>query len=347
MNLQTIDVKPHKPTRHNAWRGRKNHRRDTGVWLWEVHQQVPVWQQQWRRAVKQLQQQGRTRYRGIWIEREEALEQTNSVRLATSIYSGNPYGLGKVNTGEVAVLSPSNPELFLAVHGDLVGLVDSLKGAARQGQMPVVLNVLLGQWPNQDAWVRAVRHRAAMAKAGLTSKEPGRGWERILKERKNSLGLEKGKGGEWRTRNGGNLSQVFQSSTPSRQNAIRALTRLPGVVAIELPRHLKFTVVLKVARTLRGILHSNHPAVTQALDEGRTWCLAVRPIQMMGVKGCFDPATQTVIVDPRHLESAAHELCHWLLGHEPQWSSVESFHKAESEVESLLEQLNEKWWQRR
>ena len=329
-----VDLPP--PVRQDAWRGRKSHRRDAGVWLWKVHQDIPVWKHQWRRAINHMRCQGRARYRGVWIEKNEVLERTLARQGNAEQNQIRPAPFGG-STG--VVLSPSNPDLFLTVHSDLVGLVSSLPGAAREGGMSLVLEILLGQWPNEQAWTKAVRHRAAMIKTGMTPKEVGRGWERILRERKSSLVLAKRPSGEWRTRKDGSLKQVLESSTLSRQKAIKALIRLPGMVSLEMPRQLRFTVVLKVARSLRKVLRSDHPLVTQALSSGRTWGLAVRTIHSLGVKGCFDPATQTVIVDPRHLDTAIHELCHWLLGHEPQWASQESFQRAESEVDALLKDL--------
>ena len=102
---------------------------------------------------------------------------------------------------------------------------------------------------------------------------------------------------------------------------------------------MDYTGAAKVAHEVQQALTGSNRVVVRARNEGRTWSLAIRRIQSMGLHGCFDVATQTVIVDPRHIQTLKHELCHWLLGHEVEVFDTQQLEAREKEVDGLMKRL--------
>lgn len=314
----------------NAWAGRRAHSRHVSQWLIATYNRCPVWQRSWGLALAQLRSSGKAIYRGRPVTRADLLADC-----------------AKAYPSQVPYLNQEQA-LFLGAHLNLISLVNCLSQDIPEEQRELVGRLLLASNSDQ-AWERAVRHRIKMLGVAKSRSHGSPtnvgGLSRALFTRKDSHVFLRTHQG-WQTRKGSAMSRVLATSAPTRRRALSLLIRLPGLVSIELPREMKFSVLLRVARQIKADLSSGHPLVEKAMQERREWNLAVRRIQFSGLQGLFDPATQTLIVDPRHLCAIRHELCHWLLGHDvrvatPQGQDPElEVHQLETELTQYHQSRN-------
>lgn len=293
--------------------------------LWELYPRCPRWQAKWEAAVAGVSRKDRTSYRGYTITRTKD-------GVSVSMPGAGAWAT-RVIMGEVAPKA-----LFGACHADLALMVDTLAHARNKDvkMLAGLEKVLLAQFPGDAAWEQAIRHRVGMLRAtGKCRKHDAAIYPRILAERRNALVLIKGHKGQWETKKGSSVDRVLLASGADRRKALFVLMGLPGLRRIELPTNLNFEQMLVVAEKLSVALKGRHPLVVSARKGERQWSLAVRRIQSMGLNGCFDAASQAIIVDPRHLDSACHELCHWLIGHDVAAPNVGDMRKIERQVHRL------------
>lgn len=242
--------------------------------------------------------------------------------------------------------SPSHADdfaLFCQQHQRLATLVDALAHAHTQGEAMLqrLERVLIAQFPLDKAWRDAIQHRTSLLRARQKSRKHGAAYlPRILAERRNALVLVREKDGIWRTRKGAPAEQGLKQSGAARRAFLQALMRIPSLTRIEIPLTMDFTGAEAIAADVRRALASRHSMAVAARKANRTWALALRRIQSMGLKGCFDAASQTVIVDPRHLDSLKHEICHWLLEHGVDVPRTgEHIQAHEQQVHALMQEL--------
>lgn len=315
---------------NDAWVGRQGHQSTVKDWLWAVHKRCPTWRRQWQDAINLLRQTRSSNYRGHTIQVDESM---GSFKVGAANGMG-PYAL-------MFWYDESMRPLFMACHADIIAMVSVLAGAARENDpifQPLVQRLSL-LFPDDPAWGKALRHRlGAINAAARRSKVQMKGFQQLLAERHDSMVLVR-QGDSWMMRNGAPVARTLNSSRPIRRQAIETLLSLPGLQRMEMPRLLNFDVVAKIASHLQRAMLGNHPLVVQAIAEGRTWNLAIRRIQSLGLNGCYDAATHTVIVDPRHLNSMHHEVCHWLLGHGVTPKEPGLLKQQEQEVERIEQEL--------
>lgn len=236
----------------------------------------------------------------------------------------------------------SDLDLFCSYHHRIAALVDALPHAPSVNALALqsLERVLLAQFPTDDAWRKAIRHRVGLVRArGKTRKHSGVYWPRILAERRSALVLKRQPDGAWASRKGAAAVQVLAQSGADRRHFLQTLMEIPGLQRIEIPLFMDFKGAPAVAIEIKRALASRTTLAMAARKEGRTWNLALRRIRSMGLNGCFDAAGQTVIVDPRHVESMKHEVSHWLLGHGVGRSGAGEMEQKEKEVEALLKRL--------
>lgn len=234
-------------------------------------------------------------------------------------------------------------DLFFRHHQNIAVLVDALPQAQRnsgQEALACLEKVLLGQFPADPVWKNAIRHRVGLVKShGKDRKHSAAISPRILAPRRNATLLVRDPVDGWKTSKGSPISKVLSHSHPTRRQFIEKLCQLPGLVSIELPLSMDYKSSPELAQQVKRALMGSTQEVVRAREEGRTWSLAIRRIQSMGINGCFDVASQTIIVDPRSLQSIKHELCHWLLGHEVEVLDARRLEVREAEVDELMERL--------
>lgn len=295
-------------------------------WLFNLHTSCPVWLSDWERALEELSNTGRSTYRG------RDLEATND---GTRI---SPLPDSSFN--KKGVTAPNLHCLFCCCHADISAMVNAMGKPETHSEFRASLkDILLTQFPHDKAWTKAIRHKFGI----INAKEKRRAhdsaiYPRILAERRHSLVLIK-QNGEWKTRKGMPLESVLSNSHDHRKTFINLMVRMPGLTRIEIPTNMDFEAAIPPAeQTLKALLSRNHTAA-RARRMKLEWEFAIRRIRGMGLKGCFDPATQSVIVDPRHMDTLRHEICHWLLGHEIGRQSKSARQKAEEEVHALMKKL--------
>ena len=256
----------------------------------------------------------------------------------------SPVRLQETAPGSVAGSNPSRADdfsLFCQQHRRLATLVDALAHAAthEKEMLQRLERVLIAHFPSDDAWRSAIHHRTGLLRARQTTRKHGAAYlPRILAERRQALVLIRGKKGTWHTRKGVPAEQGLKRGGAHRSAFLQELMRIPSLTRIEVPLAMDFTGAETVAAEVRKALASRQQMAVAARKEKRTWALALRRIQSMGLKGCFDAASQTVIVDPRHMDSMKHEICHWLLEHGvegPRQASQTQVH--EQQVHTLMQ----------
>lgn len=287
----------------------------------DIHAKCPVWMQQWKRASQLLETTGKAQYRGFHL-----LKIKDSVLVSLS--------------GENYRTIQSHEALFSLCHTDVAVMLDALKKSSTNDDFRDHLcKILLAQFPHDKAWTQMIRHRVGIIKAREKRRAHDSATQpRLLAERRHSLVLIKTKG-VWHTRKGVPLDRVLVNSQEHRRIFIELLTKMPGLIRIEIPTGMDFAAAIPAAeRTLAALTSRNHTAA-KVRRINLEWCFAIRRIRGMGLKGCFDPATQTVIVDPRHMDSLGHEVCHWMLGHDVGNLSKQDREMAEKEVHQLMKRL--------
>lgn len=275
--------------------------------LWEMFPQCPTWTLAWQRTLDALHSKGSSCYNHLLLRKE------------------NGCVVARKNGDVVFCVTDNNPQLlFVQCHQSLAALWDLF--VKLNGQCPLLRQSLLSTWRTDKVWCETIR---SMHAPDVSS----RYLPRLLAERKHALVLSK-TNGEWRTRKDRPATQVLNASSEKKRQALQMLMDLPLLNKIEMPRVFDYHELLPVLNTLNDGLKSAY-VIDHALTAKRTpWTLAFRRVQGMGFKGCFDAASQTIIVDPRHMETLLHEVCHWLLGHEIHVGK--SLATEEDQVENLL-----------
>lgn len=317
--------------REDAWRGRRRHAQRGRDSLLGVYRKCPSWRGRWAEVRSELNASGATTYRGWRL----ALT-SEGILLDHARYPGGvmPPWDDKSDGGP----------LFERCHQDLIDALAALAPALRADRplFDRLVRELALHWPSDPAWTAALHHRVATIEALAYRRNPGDGQglhPKLLAPRRESLQLHRVDRGRWQSAGGVAGEVIMAQGHPDRQAALATLMHLPGLVAIELPPRLDYSVVRLLARDLERVSQSSSPVVKHALQQGRTWRLAIRRIQGLGFNGCFDAPSQTLIVDPRHLISVRHEFCHWVLNHGVKKESETSHEDPEAQVHRLEEEL--------
>ena len=228
------------------------------------------------------------------------------------------------------------PKNGLSDHA-IVKLVNALPTLARNTPELFEASVKLLMAQNDDpAWQGSLNRRLAVIRRAVQDKRPGfRGDALAFMVRNDSwIGIKDENCGQWTIHDGRSLDKFIQHGGHGRKFLWSALTKIPALTRVEIPaKHLGYEAWAAGVLKITQFLESDHPKVQQALQSGRTWKLAVRRIKRLGLRGLFDPDTQTVIVDPRHPGTLLHELGHWVLNHNQHTDPL----KAEKQVHALLE----------
>ena len=270
--------------------------------LWNIFCQCPGWKSKWRRMIEGLQNGKNSDYRHFnFVVQIKFITVTS--RQNQSVFSIN--------------IDWNQFDLFIKCHSDILFLLETYYKTKKMSLTSHFLkSALLTQWPTDSAWHNFVKSDTCLSLA-FNTPFSHRYLPRLLAERKQALVLIFNDN-KWCDKNGAALKDVLKISKIERQKVIRLLTNIPTLTQIELPNFLTlsdYSRLLSVLRKVKKGLKSEHHLITQAVADGKKWKLAFRRIQGMGFNGVFDSVMQTVIVDPRHMESITHELCHWLLGH--------------------------------
>lgn len=223
----------------------------------------------------------------------------------------------------------------------IVNLVDSLPTLARDKPdlFEASAKLLLAQ-SHEKPWQNAMKWRLAIVRRTASGSRTEVCGEALAFKPRNDawIGTKDASLGQWSIQDGRSLATFLRHGDDGRRALWNTLVALPSLTKIELPtKHLGQEAWAEAASKAGKFLQSNHLEVQQALYSGRTWGLAVRRIKRLGLRGLFDPDTQTVIVDPRHPETLSHELAHWVLGHHYRTDPL----KAEKEVHVLLKECSE------
>ena len=276
--------------------------------LWEIFPHCPTWTLAWQRTLDSLHTNGSSCYNHL------------------SLFKENGCVVARQNGEVVFCVKDNNPQLLFAqCHQRLAALWDVF--VKIKGQCPMLRQSLLSVWRTDKVWCQTIRslHTADVSTRYLP---------RLLSERKHALVLHK-TNDEWRTRKNRPAKQVINASLDDKRQALEMLMDLPLLRKIEIPKVFDYDQLLPVLNTLKNGLKSTY-AIDHALAAKCTpWSLAFRRVQGMGFKGCFDAASQTIIVDPRHMNTLLHEFCHWLLGHDIHVGK--SLTTEEDQVEHLLD----------
>lgn len=218
----------------------------------------------------------------------------------------------------------------------IVKLVNALPTLGRESPdlFEASAKLLLAQ-NDEAAWQGAMKRRLAIVRRALEGPRPNLSGGALAFVVRNDawVGLQSPTGGDWVIHDGRSLDRFIQHGGQGRMLLWKSLIRLPALTRIEVPaKHLGQEAWAQVATEAYRFFEADHPKVRQALQSGRTWGLAIRRIKRLGLRGLFDPDTQTIIVDPRHPPTLLHELAHWVLGHTHRTDPV----RAEHEVHELL-----------
>lgn len=275
----------------------------------ETAQHCPTWMLTWKRVITSLTKNTPCCYRS-WT-----LTSTNN--MVTGVLRGE-------RSFTVAI---NDPLLFLYCHEDLHRVWNVyFKNPKNQ----LVKKLLLHQWPADPVWKQEIETiEQNFTQFSISS----RYLPRLLAERKQALILYKQQNC-WVNRNGTEFKNLLNKNSKTKQKTLLLLTQLPLLEKIEIPPYLDWNTLSSiVCDLLKGL---KKPLIQDLLKGHKHWSLAFRRIEGMGFKGCFDAASQTVIVDPRHLDTLKHEVCHWILGHDIDTYSVLD---KEKEVEQLLQTI--------
>lgn len=216
----------------------------------------------------------------------------------------------------------------------LVALLEALPALARQQGDGFEANVRLLEAQSSDpAWQKAVRARLALVERAAMQPARSRGDAIALMPRRDSWRAHLDDNSQWQLHDGRALSQFLRVGSSARRVAWQSASTLPRLEAIEMPtKHLEGFVWAEAFDETARWLTCGHPNIQAALESAPAWRLAIRRIRSVGLRGLFDPSTQTVIVDPRHPDTLKHELAHWALGH----TAGVGARQAEVEVDALL-----------
>lgn len=208
----------------------------------------------------------------------------------------------------------------------LTALLDSLPGLARENESLYKASVTLLRVQSKDgAWRPALNRRLALVRRAAQNQPRPSCDAAILAPRKDVWLATKNSKGVWVMSDGRTLSK-FRTDGPDHRSALwHAATKLPGLVGVEIPtKHLGRLAWTEAFLRAQAWLDTDHPLIKAARATGNTWRLALRRTEKYGIRGLFDPATQTVVVDPRHPETLTHELAHWVLGHSVSTPAVQA-----------------------
>lgn len=278
--------------------------------LFEVFCHCPAWQTKWSGMLAHLKEVGEIQYRNhrLKTKKDKIVGYDLGGKMAFSAHKDDVRGL------------------FLQCHNYLLDLWVAFWNAHKKGNACHLLKkTLLLQWPTDKVWVQMLN--TPLPTAPIQT----RYFPRLLAERKHALVLKK-MGGCWVTRNGAPVTRVTHMCREEKKLCLEALMDLPLLVKIEIPSNMDFERLLPVLENIRRALKK--PIICQRVKQKTGWNVAFRRIQGMGLKGCFDAASQTIVVDPRHPETLMHEMCHWMLGHGVV--SVGKGVAAEKQVDELM-----------
>lgn len=278
-----------------------------------IFERCPTWRMAWTRVLSSLSRSGASQYRTF------ELSQTGDCVMGAQ----NGVRVFVVNSGD-------HRTLFERCHHDLLSLLQVF--ANMPAKSSKIEQVLLWHWPIDQAWKDAI---ASVAPPVYSSTfVSARYLPRLLSERKHATIVEQ-TNNTWKTKKGVALEKMLRLSSENKRHTLEMLMGLPKIAAIEFSSSLDFDCLMPIANTLTKGLATQR--AKKLWKHNPSWSLAFRRIQGMGLKGCFDAASQTIIVDPRHVDTLIHEVCHWLLGHEVntrQGQRVE-----EQQVDKLIHQV--------
>ena len=299
---------------------RKNHKTKDD-WLFSVHQKCPVWRAQFRRFYQNLCQDKKATYRHFAV-----------------FLSGQHSFIVEGQKGNASHLTQRN--LFWALHGDIEDLLKALSQDENTVSLEVAQSLLSSLWPDK-AWKVALVQRVGAIRGAKNRKERVFSTLRplVFARRTDSLLLQR-KNNTWHTEKGTKLESIIKRSRYSKAEALKVLSQLPGLSSMEIPKgKLKWSYILREAKNLRRALRSKNAYVKTFLAQENEWHVAFRRLHKMGLNGCFDCVTNTIIVDPRSFETLKHEFCHMVLGHNLELSekkATEAFEYEACRLESLL-----------
>lgn len=305
------------------------------TWLQDVYKQCPSWEKRWVRFILELETSGKASYRGYSVFlKDNTLHMKGKGGLHHTFFGHLNSQINKEDLYD---------KIFLHCHNDIATLLEAAPLVLENSQVQYkqMEKLLLLCWPVDPFWEKAVLSFLNEKEAGLTksNREQPQFLPRLLSERRQGLILSK-EMDTWATQKGASLPLVLGRSNQKRRAMLEAMTNISSLTKIEIPFALDYEKVLEVVTQIGQVLNGDHKLVKKARKEKRTWRLAFRRIQGMGFCGCFDVATQTIIVDPRHIESMKHEFCHWLLGHKITIEKDSAkLRKAEEEVHVLEKEL--------
>lgn len=278
--------------------------------VWNIHNHCPAWRMQWQRALTTLYKKRCHFYRHFDVTLVK-----NSVIVSTS-YDQHIF-LSKLN----------EKELFFICHRDIVDLFGTFMRMTKNGtSSSLIERVLINQWPTDRMWVNAIRQLVQSTYYNPSA----RYLPRLLAERKKALVLER-TDDTWVSTKGLSLDKLFKKSDGIQRRAFELLLSLPMLCKIEIPFALDYEQFLPILQTI----HQSIQAHPEMFTNTTPWQLSFRRIQGMGLNGCFDAASQTIIIDPRALHTLTHEFCHWLLGHGIH--TARDIHIQEQQVDTLLQ----------
>lgn len=223
----------------------------------------------------------------------------------------------------------------------IVKLVNALPTLARDNPdlFEASTRLLLAQ--SQDpAWQGILKRRLAVIRRAVEGPRPNLRGEALAFFVRNDawIGKKDLVSGQWMIHDGRHLEKFIQHGNWGRKLLWSSLIKMPCLTRTELPtKHLGHESWATAVAQAGQFLNSNQREVRQALCSGRTWGLAIRRIKRLGLRGLFDPDTQTVIVDPRHPDTLLHELAHWVLNHNHRFEPIQ----AERQVHALLEKFKD------
>ena len=281
--------------------------------FYNLFERCPTWRLAWTRALSSLFGSGTSQYRTF------VLSQTDDRVIGTQ----NGARMFVVNRND-------HHTLFEHCHHDLLSLLRVFSNMPAKSSQ--IEQALVWHWPVDQAWKDAIASIAPSVSS--SSFVSARYLPRLLSERKHATIVEQ-TNNTWKTKKGVALEKMLRRSSENKRNTLEMLMDLPKIASIEFSSSLDFDCLMPIANTLTKGLATQR--AKKLWKHNTSWSLAFRRIQGMGLKGCFDAASQTIIVDPRHVDTLIHEVCHWLLGHEVntrQGQRVE-----EQQVDKLIHQV--------
>lgn len=218
----------------------------------------------------------------------------------------------------------------------LVAMLEALPALARderrRHEFLASIEVLRARCSGKP-WRQALDARLLLVeRAKETGGRQVRGDAIALTPRRDSWRADKDDDAVWRMADGRTLARFVADGRAGRGAAWREAARLPRLAGIEMPtKHMNGHAWADAFAGVRQWFDGND-ILMAAAGKRPCWRMAIRRIHSAGLRGLFDPVSQTVIVDPRDPDTLAHEVAHWALGHAagmPAWL-------AEREVAGLL-----------